>query len=82
MATKTTLDAKGRVSIPRELRERCGLEAGAVFFIEERNGDLVFRQAENPFDVLAMHAIEEYRAGRTVDFFDFVKRQESEPDDE
>ena len=82
MAAKTTLDAKGRVSIPRELRERCGLEAGAVFFIEERDGDLVFRQAENPFKVLADHAEAEYRAGRTVDFFDFVKKQETRSDDE
>ena len=72
MATTAKLDAKGRVSIPRELRERCGLEAGAVLFIEERDGHLVFRQAENPFDVLARQAEEEYRAGQTVNLRDYA----------
>ena len=82
MATTAKLDAKGRVSIPRELRERWGLETGAVFFIEERDGAFVFRQAENPFKMLADHAEAEYHAGRTVDFFDFVKKQETRSDDE
>lgn len=75
MATTAKLDAKGRVSIPREMRERLGLEAGAVFFVEEVDGSFVFRQAENPFRILADHAKAEFHAGRTVDFFEFVAKQ-------
>lgn len=61
------VDAKGRLSIPRRLREELGIEPGDTFFIERDNGLKVLRlaKADDPFDVLAEHAIREYRAGRT-----------------
>ena len=35
---KTTMDAAGRVVIPKEIRKAAGLEAGAEIEIEERDG--------------------------------------------
>lgn len=76
MATITTVktDAKGRLTIPRPLREGLGIEPGDTFLLEvdEERGVLHFAKAENPFDVLAEHALAEYRAGRTKDLRDFA----------
>ena len=63
-----TIDAKGRVAIPAELRKRFGLEPGDAFFFDaEEDADVIrMAKAVNPFDILADHAIDEYKAGRTV----------------
>ncbi len=62
-----TVDAKGRLSIPAEIRGNLGIEPGDVFFIEEDSEPGVVRiaKAQNPFAALADHAADEYRAGRT-----------------
>ena len=66
MAT-VTIDAKGRLAIPAELRERLGIQAGDVLFIESDPETHVLRLAKaiNPFDGLAEYAELEHRAGRT-----------------
>ena len=66
MAT-VTVDAKGRLAIPSELRQRLDIQPGDVLFIE---GDVETKvmhlaKAINPFDGLAEYAEAEYRAGRT-----------------
>jgi AbrB family looped-hinge helix DNA binding protein len=62
------VDERYRVTIPKELRE--SVRPGDVLFVErtEDHGVPVYRyaKAENPFDVLAGHALMEYRAGKTV----------------
>ena len=62
-----TVDAKGRLSIPVEMRDELGIRAGDTLFIESDpdHGVLHLAKAVNPFDGLAQHAIAEYRAGRT-----------------
>jgi AbrB family looped-hinge helix DNA binding protein len=66
-ATHTTVDEKGRVLIPDAVRKRLGISAGDVLFlqVEEETGVLRYAKADNPFDILAEHAIQESRAGRT-----------------
>jgi len=66
-AVTVKVDPKGRLMIPRRLREGLGIEPGDAFFVEgdEERKVLRFAKAENPFDTLARHAKEEYRAGRT-----------------
>lgn len=61
------VDPKGRLTIPRRLREGLGIEPGDAFFVEgdEEGKVLRFAKAENPFDILAEHALREHRAGRT-----------------
>ena len=57
------VDDKYRVTIPKEARTN--IKPGDVLFVEETDGVLHYAKAENPFDGLARHAVEEYRAGRT-----------------
>lgn len=42
---KTTIDAAGRVVVPKALRERLGLEGGRVLEIREREGRLEIEPA-------------------------------------
>ncbi len=65
--TSVKVDAKGRLSIPRELRDELDIQPGDPLFVEREEGRAVLRYAvaENPFDALAQHAEDEYRAGRT-----------------
>lgn len=69
------VDAKGRLSLPRRLREELGIEPGDTLFVEGGAGQATLRlaKAENPFDVLAEHAIQEYRAGRTKPLRQFAR---------
>jgi AbrB family looped-hinge helix DNA binding protein len=66
-ATHATVYEKGRVLIPDAVRKRLGISAGDVLFlqVEEETGVLRYAKADNPFDILAEHALREYRAGRT-----------------
>jgi AbrB family looped-hinge helix DNA binding protein len=59
------VDAKGRLTIPEDVRKRLGIDPGECFFLDAEDGVLRFTRAESPFDLLAQHAIAEYRAGRT-----------------
>lgn len=67
MALTVTLDPKGRLIVPLQVRKGMGLEPGDTFFLEydEERQVLRYAKAENPFDVLAEHALREHRAGRT-----------------
>ena len=70
--TPVRMDEKGRVVIPRAVREALDLQAGDVLFIElEREGEF-FRVARsaNPFDVMGDYAIREFEAGRTMSLRD------------
>jgi AbrB family looped-hinge helix DNA binding protein len=68
MATTFTVkvDSKGRLVIPQPLRAELGIEPGDTLFVASE-GDRILRyaKAENPFDLLADHAVEERSAGRT-----------------
>ncbi len=66
-AVTVKVDAKGRLTIPRELRDELDIQPGDTLFVEREEGQPVLRYAlaENPFDALAQHAEDEYRAGRT-----------------
>ncbi len=54
------VDSKYRVMLPREVRD--GIQPGDVLFVERgEEGVIHYAKAENPFDALARHAIEEHR---------------------
>lgn len=61
------IDAKGRITLPRNMRKALGVEAGdTVFFrYDPKDKQLRIAPAKNPFDVLAEHAVREYKEGRT-----------------
>ena len=65
-ALHATVDDKGRILIPDSIRKQFGIESGDIFFIQaEESGAFRIARAENPFDVLAEHALHESKAGRT-----------------
>ena len=61
----STVDSKGRVTIPAALRRTLGIREGDTVFVEAHEGELRVAKAENPFDALAAEAIAEHRAGKT-----------------
>lgn len=62
----TTMDSKGRLSLPRKIREELGLAAGDVLFVE-RDGDTVrLAKAVNPLQAAVAEGVAEYRAGRKI----------------
>jgi AbrB family looped-hinge helix DNA binding protein len=67
-------DAKGRLTIPQDLRTGLGIEPGDTFFVEADAEQRVLRfaKAENPFDVLIEHALTEREAGRTRSLREFA----------
>src|ERR687898_900431 len=69
MATTTSakVDSRGRLIIPREMRDQLGIEAGDTVFValDREIGQLRVAKAEDPFDVLARAAVEESKAGPT-----------------
>lgn len=72
-----TDDPDGRLTIPPPSSEALGIEPGDTLVVARDDERKLPRYAktENPFDVLAEHAIEEYRAGRTRGPRDFAAEQ-------
>jgi AbrB family looped-hinge helix DNA binding protein len=78
------VDAKGRLSIPANVRDELGVAAGDVLFLATDAGHAAIHlaKAQNPFDALVEHAIEEYRQGRTTSIEDFARERGIDLDDE
>jgi bifunctional DNA-binding transcriptional regulator/antitoxin component of YhaV-PrlF toxin-antitoxin module len=72
----STVDQMGRLLIPDAIRKQNGIEAADTFFIQvEETGVIRYARAQNPFDLLAEHAIAEHRAGRTRGLGDIAKAE-------
>jgi AbrB family looped-hinge helix DNA binding protein len=67
MPVTVRIDDEGRLTIPERDREALGIKPGDTFLFEREGKVLRFAKAEDPFDVLAEHAIREHRKGRTKD---------------
>lgn len=48
---KTTIDAAGRIVIPKPLRERLGLTGGETVEIRERDGRIEIEPAPSPMEL-------------------------------
>lgn len=79
-----TVDSKGRLSIPAEIRSAMGIEPGDVLFLESDTDYQVMHLAKavNPFDGLAEHAEGEYRAGRTRSLRSYARERAIDLSDE
>jgi AbrB family looped-hinge helix DNA binding protein len=61
-----TVDSKGRILLPRDVRDSLHLEPGDALFLAQDGQFIALAKAENPFDHLAAHAAVEYYAGKTI----------------
>lgn len=79
-----TVDSKGRLSIPADIRGALGIKPGDVLFLDSDAELEVMHLAKamNPFDGLAEHAVREYRAGRTQNLRDYAAERGIDLDSE
>jgi len=68
-------DAKGRVTLPKAIRDELNVEDGTPFFVKfiREKGVVILAPAINPFDILAEQAMEEYEAGKTTNIEEYAK---------
>lgn len=68
------VDRKGRLLIPLSVRRGLDIKHGDMLFVDYDAERRIIRyaKAENPFDVLAEHALTEHRAGSTRTLRDFA----------
>lgn len=78
------VDAKGRLSIPQEIREQFSIESGDLFFVkaDSEHATIHFSKAQNPFDGPTQHAIEKYHTGRTRSLEEYAADRGINLDDE
>ena len=69
------MDDKGRLTLPRSIREALHAEPGDVFYLQPDEGGLRIVKGENPFDALAEEAIREDDAGETIALDDILRRE-------
>ena len=72
--TATTIDSKGRLSLPRKIREELGLAAGDVLFVEREGETVRLAKAVNPLTAAVAEGIAEYRAGRKIALKQLAKK--------
>ncbi|MCK8827037.1 AbrB/MazE/SpoVT family DNA-binding domain-containing protein [Natroniella acetigena] len=78
----TKVDDKGRITIPKEVRESSGIEKGEVLFINAELGQLkLTRAVEDPIVKLKEYAEKEYEEGRTRNLRDYAKEKGMELDE-
>ena len=59
------VDSKGRLAIPKKIRQQLDVKPGDTFFLQSEGRVLRYAKAANPFDELADYALEQYRRGET-----------------
>ena len=67
------VDSKGRVLLPKEVRDRLDLGPGDALCMEISGTVVRCAKLTNPFDALAAHAEQEHRAGRTRNLRDIIR---------
>jgi AbrB family looped-hinge helix DNA binding protein len=73
MAIEVKIDARGRLTIPHTIRKQLGIEPGDAFVVDAEAGVLRYIKVENRFGLLAIDAINQYRAGQTKSLRDFAR---------
>jgi len=75
MTDKITVrvDSKGRVTLPKEIRESAKVKKGDVFFVDIDRGQIKLTEAvKDPMVMLREYGREEYRKGRTKSLRDYA----------
>ncbi|MGH2558368.1 MAG: AbrB/MazE/SpoVT family DNA-binding domain-containing protein [Thermomicrobiales bacterium] len=79
-----TIDGRGRIAVPAELRDRLELKPGDALFIQVEENGFVLRLAKavNPFESFAALGERAYRTGRTKSLRAFAAEEGIDLDDE
>ena len=73
----TKVDDKGRITIPKKVREVSGIEKGEILFIDTELGQVkLTRAVKDPITKLKEYAEKEYSEGRTRNLRDYAKEKE------
>lgn len=72
MKSTAVMDDKGRLVIPKKVREEFGASPGDAFYLRIRGRVMEVVRAQNPFDVLAEEAKREHERGQTVALEDVI----------
>ena len=76
------VDSKGRITLPKEIRENADIEEGDVFFVDAIHGQIKLTEAvKDPVVVLREYAREEYEKGRTRNLRDYAEEKGIELDE-
>ena len=79
-AAAIRVDEKGRLFIPAKARQELGISPGDVLFCRINGGILQYAKVnEDPFDVLAKHAIQEFEEGKTISIEEYAKKTPPRP---
>jgi len=72
------IDNKGRITLPRSMRQTLGVDIGDTVFLKHdpQNNQLRLAPVVNPFDILAEHAIREYRDDYTKTVEEIAQEQD------
>lgn len=78
------VDDRGRITLPKELRIELDLEEGDTLLVHKEGNVIELAKMdpdENPFAILAKHAIEEHKKGNTIPLEDIADRENIELDE-
>lgn len=71
-----TVDSKGRITIPKEVRERSQIDKGDTLFLGVFPGKIeLTRAVEDPLVVLADWSRKEYQARRTQNLRELAQKE-------
>jgi len=68
------LDAKGRLTLPLKMREDYNLKPGDCLLVSADKTGIHLAKTENPFDVLAEQALNQYEQGKCVEIREFARK--------
>lgn len=75
------VDSKGRVTLPNKLREKLNIKPGDTLFLNSMESDnILLKKAINPFDMLALEGLREFREGETTSLEDLANEMGVELD--
>lgn len=70
------VDEKGRLSIPAKARKELGISPGDVLFFRIHGGMLQYaKMNEDPFEILARQAVQEFEEGKTVSIEEYARKK-------
>lgn len=69
-----TVDTKGRLTLPLKMREDYNIKPGDFLLVRADKSGIHLAKTENPFDVLAEQALNQYEQGKCVEIREFARK--------